>query len=321
MSYLIAAGGSGGHLFPALGLAKRLKTVHFAGHGLARSPFFDRSFPYTEIDAAPRSFLPLVKGWIQSIRLLRTLRPKQVIGFGSYHTFPVLAAAVCLKIPLVLYAPDRRLGLVNRLFAPLAKTIAGQHPLSPPHKKEKRLALYPWDKKEVARKDARERYGLSEGKTVLIFGGSQGARFLNRAIPPLLPSFLRVIHITGKGEEKEEVQALYQKKNQEAVVLSFEPEMVYAYRAADVAICRAGAATIGELISYELPALLIPYPHAYNHQEANARYLADELGGGRWIRQGAPILSPFTALLEELEERKKRLRSAQEGRLDWEEIL
>ncbi|MBX9745029.1 MAG: UDP-N-acetylglucosamine--N-acetylmuramyl-(pentapeptide) pyrophosphoryl-undecaprenol N-acetylglucosamine transferase, partial [Chlamydiales bacterium] len=279
-SVLIAVGGSGGHLLPAQQLAKILQQeslVAFAGFQLSKSPFFQKeSFFFQDIESAPLApfgqFLrKSSKGVMQSLRLLRTLNPDIVIGFGSYHAFPLLAASVLLRKKILLYEANCVLGKVNRLFSPFADLLALQFPLEKPTRRKYQYTSYfPWTKDESAptKQEALYAYGLDGALPVcLVFGGSQGASFFNENAPLVL-SGCQVIHFTGREEAVEKVSSLYQALRIRAFVQSFESNMAKAYAAADFALCRSGAATISELIQHRLPALLVPFPYAADrHQE------------------------------------------------------
>jgi len=285
MRVLIAAGGSGGHLFPAQQLAELLPEaeMHFAGHGLAKSPFFRKSlYAFTDIESAPLenpfAFLrTLFSGVAKSVRLLRSFSPNVVVGFGSYHTVPILCAALLLRKPIVLYEANASLGKVNRLFAPFAKAVASPFPGV-----GVRVPFFPWiQKKEEI---SPEGYGL-EGPVCLVFGGSQGAAFLNEHFWRTAQlAGVQVLHFTGKEEEVARVEQRYAQAGVKARVLAFETQMARAYAAADCAVCRAGAGSVSELVRYQVPALLIPYPHAGGHQQKNAEWFA-QVGGGSWLLQ------------------------------------
>lgn len=297
-SVLIAVGGSGGHLLPAQQLAKILQEesrVAFAGFQLSKSPFFQKeSFFFQDIEAAPLApFMHFLrkssKGVIQSLRLLRAFNPDLVIGFGSYHAFPILAAAVLLRKKILLYEANCVLGKVNRLFSPFADLLALQFPLEKPVCRKYQYASYfPWMKNKVVytKQEALHAYGLDSSLPVcLVFGGSQGAAFFNETAPFVL-SGCQVIHCTGKQEAVENVRSLYQARQIRAFVQSFESDMAKAYAAADFVLSRSGAATISELIQHQLPALLVPFPYAADrHQEVNAKFFCDKAGGGVWLAQ------------------------------------
>lgn len=326
---LLAAGGSGGHLLPAQQLCDDLQGADllFAGHGLESSPFFDRSrFSFRSIESAPLG-KPIafccasICSTARAMRLLRLFNPDVVIGFGSYHAFPILAAAVLLRKRIVLFEPNCSMGKVIRLFAPFAHAIASQFPLQKRGsgkfqfcndlKNELLVPLLPWKKREIF-SDARKRFGLDPSKmTCLIVGGSQGASFLNRQIPSVLPSILQAIHLTGKQESVEEVRRAYKQAKICCYVSAFEQEMEAVYQACDLAICRSGASTIAELIAHELPALLIPFPYsAGGHQIANAEFLAKKSGGATMLLERDADAKALSSALAELLERSESMRLA-----------
>jgi UDP-N-acetylglucosamine--N-acetylmuramyl-(pentapeptide) pyrophosphoryl-undecaprenol N-acetylglucosamine transferase len=290
---LIAAGGSGGHLFPAQQLANQLQDtadVIIAGHNIGASPFYLKKTPFQDISASVpkrgryfRFFFSSCKGLFQSIRLLLRFSPDVVVGFGSYHTFPVLLAAAIFRKKIVLFEANCILGKVNRLFAPVAKKIAIQFPLAQPLPKSVFVPLLPWGKKGpeklISREDARIYFGLHPHRTtVLIFGGSQGAAFFNETMPQVVLPGIQVIHCTGKGN------VIYPNGN--ACVREFEKRMDLAYTAADIVICRSGAGTLSELIRFKKPSLLIPFPFATDHHQLlNARFLVNLVKGARLLEQ------------------------------------
>ena len=314
---LIAAGGTAGHLYPAQQLASLLESdckILFAGHRLQESPYFQKEkFRFFEVVSAPfgRSFFgPLLRGLFQAIRLFRREKPDVVVGFGSYHTVPLLLGAVLFRKKIILYEPNLTLGKVNQLFAPFAKRIAVQF-LSG-SKKFTPVPLFPWIRSApLGKSAAREAYGLDPSrKTILIFGGSQGAKFLNEVMPKVSHK-AQVIHLTGR--EGEATAEHYAKAGIHAVVKPFESNMAQAYAAADLAICRSGAGTIAELIRYGVPSLLIPYPYAYGHQELNARYI-ETRGGGHLLLQSQAtpeVIGELIAKLD-LDAMRVALRSAEE---------
>jgi UDP-N-acetylglucosamine--N-acetylmuramyl-(pentapeptide) pyrophosphoryl-undecaprenol N-acetylglucosamine transferase len=283
LKVLIAAGGSGGHLFPAQQLAYYYPDVLFAGHHLSKSPFFSHKFAFQEIKACPPkkwSFLfSTIIGLFQSLKLFSKNKIDVVVGFGSFHTFPVLLAAVLLRKKIVLFEANCVLGKVNRLFAPFANKIAVQFPISA--KKTVFAPLLPWtEQKKVTRDEALNYFGLKDQFTILIFGGSQGAKFFNENVPKAISC--QVIHLTGKGGV-----ANYEN----GCVKEFETRMDLAYMAADLVICRSGASTIAELIRYKKPSLLIPFPFSSeNHQRENAKFMTRFVKGSRMIDQeGATV--------------------------------
>ena len=305
---VFAASGTGGHLFPAQAAAQALVKemplvhVHFAGKGLNTNPNFDKEFDFSDVDAGPitknvlqagASLYRLGKGTVQSVKLLLKLRPKLVIGFGSFHSVPVLAAAALLGIPYILHESNSIPGRVTRLFSKRAlwtglffqdaakyirgKTIEVDIPL--------RRALM---QENITQKEARRYYGLDEDKkTILIFGGSQGAKSINELIKdslPLLPKNIQFIHFTGKYDVGLAEQ--YQAHGIAAYVKEFERNIHRAWIAADAVISRSGAVTIAEALFFQKPLFCIPYPYAQdNHQEYNAKWVEECLRGGMYLRQ------------------------------------
>jgi len=328
LKVLIAAGGAGSHLFPAQQLGKMLlqknSKVYFAGHKLENSIFFDKQrFSFAEIDAHPCKkglIQPLWRGFWQSWHLLQKFSPDVVVGFGSYHVLPILLAAVVLRKKLILFEANSSLGKINHLFARLAVKVACQFPLNL-KKKEVLVPLLPWDaekKERISSREAKKKYGLDPDlKTILIFGGSQGAAFFNETIPFALSKLkqkVQVIHLTGLTD-KGDVLAAYIDGGIRAVVQVFEKKMSDAYAAADLAICRSGAGTIAELIRFAVPALLIPYPFETNgHQSKNGTFLTHAIGGARFIDQRRATLEQITfeveALCDEASRLKKILKKA-----------
>jgi UDP-N-acetylglucosamine--N-acetylmuramyl-(pentapeptide) pyrophosphoryl-undecaprenol N-acetylglucosamine transferase len=303
---IIAAGGTGGHLFPAQALAEELKEmlpgceILFLAKGLRTNPRFNNSqYPFHDIRANQIAIRPytLMKacvniplGVLQSLKAMRQFAPDLVVGFGSYHTFPVLCAASLLDIPMVLHVADCVPGRVNRLFSKKAVLTGVFFPEAENALKGTvcrttiplRSQFYAPSK--PSKEEAIVRYGLSEHKkTVLIFGGSQGAQKLNQlASQAICLTKLQVLHFTGSSTIQEELQELYARRGIAAVVRAFEPEMQYAWAAADLAIARAGASTIAEQMAFGVPSILVPYPYAMDqHQDKNAKYIEETVEGAR----------------------------------------
>ncbi len=304
---VLAVGGTGGHLFPAQALARQLRDrnipaqVLFMGAGLSSSRYFSaREFPAIDIESATLfgrrlgSLLPsckrLLQGTWQSVRQLKKERPALVIGFGSFHAFPVMMAAVLCRIPLVLFESNAIPGKVNRLFSRWAEWTAVQFEETQELLRGKAVVVEMplWDKDRISasmREDAARYFNLREDiKTILVFGGSQGARSINRLVCEAMQRWegrppLQVIHLTGDIASCHEALLTYRRLGIPAQVKVFEDRMPLAWMMADLAVCRAGAATMAELLAYHVPALLIPYPYAYNHQLHNARIMAEKIGG------------------------------------------
>lgn len=305
---MMAAGGTAGHLFPAITCARFLKSqgyeVIFAAHGLENNPHF----PFEEFlaydiasSSVVRSKNPWVhiktgclwlKGFIQSVKRIKKHKPQLIIGFGSFHTFPVILAALFLRKKLWLNEQNVALGKVNQLLAPFAQKIVSHYPLHPKHHNYQAVSMplrFSLEQKASTLK-AREKLQLNPHlTTLLVFGGSQGALAVNEWVIKafnLLPNRnFQVIHLAGHRDNLEALKRKYDELSILAYVNSFEPQMNQFYQASDFVICRSGASSIAELIEFELPALMIPYPFARAHQEKNADYFQQYVQGGSKLLQ------------------------------------
>lgn len=303
---LITAGGTGGHLYPAQGLAQQLKKlsnpcdVLFVAGGLNSNRYFDRAhFNFNEISCStlltknPLKTLiglkNLVKGTCQSVAILKNFRPDVVVGFGSFYTVPTLLAARWLKIPIILHEANSVPGKANQWLASFADTVALHFPSTAAFFKGKTMEVglplrEGYSLGAVAKEKALAYYHLTpERRTLLICGGSQGAQAINRCIEECMPHLcslgLQVIHLTGDQKIAETLTSLYAARQIPAAVKPFESQMQMAWCAADAFLGRAGASTVAESIEFEVPGLLIPYPYATdNHQEKNADFLVDVVG-------------------------------------------
>lgn len=336
---LIAVGGTGGHLFPAQSLAKDLKEempeieLFFAGAGLSTNRYFHKEkFIYQDVSSATpfrgnlfKAAGQIFSGVKKSVSLVKEFKPDLVIGFGSFHSFPLLVAALYKKVPFLLFEPNAIPGKVNRLLSRFAETTAVQFSHAGALLKGKMTEVaMPLERTSLDRKQAHDYFGLNPAiPTILVFGGSQGASSINRAFceaAALLKPPLQVIHITGRKEDMEQVRRGYALLDIRVVVKEFEERMAYAFSAADLAICRAGAVTVAELIAYEVPAILIPFPLAADdHQRRNAEVMEKEIGGARVLLESelhserlARVVQ--TLLGEEKEKMKEGLRGFKKQR-------
>ncbi len=235
--------------------------------------------------AFPGNVLQILKGVAQARGLLREFRPDVMLFTGGYVAVPVALAG--LSVPSVLYVPDIEPGLALKTLAFFAGEIAVTAEASlayfPPRKRVSvtgypvRPGLDNW-----TREDARQAFELQEDLPVLlVFGGSKGARSLNSALRAVLPDLLaemQVIHISGHLDWDEAQAAQeelpFEHKERYRVFPYLHAEMGAALRVADLVLSRAGASVLGEFPLFGLPAILVPYPHAWRYQKVNARYLA-----------------------------------------------
>lgn len=305
---LIAAGGTGGHLYPAIGLAKQLIKedptidVLFAAGGLGANRFFSTSgLTCQTIEAAGftkkslvqcfKSGKAIFKGVLQSRRILSDFSPNVVVGFGSYHSFPLLLAAQLGNYPILLHEQNSKPGKVVRFFSKKALFTGVYFPSAKKSLRGKAIELAMPLREGYSlchdlNSEAISYFGLEPSKTtLLVFGGSQGARVLNEKISLSLSlqknKLFQVLHFTGDSSSAKTLTQFYKQHGIQAVVKDFEQRMNMAWAAADLAITRAGAGTIAEQLEFEVPAVLVPYPYASeNHQDSNADYLVDTVGGG-----------------------------------------
>ncbi len=227
-----------------------------------------------------------VQGYFAARKIIRQFRPDAMLFTGGYVAVPV-ALAGRGKVPILLYVPDIEPGLALKTLARFADQIAliaeDSRAFFPTHPRLSvtghpvRQGLADWD-----RQRAREVLGLSADLPVLlVFGGSKGARSINRAVIPLLPELLaemQVLHLTGRldwPEVKAARDALAPELAGRYRAFPYlHEEMGAAYAAADLVLSRAGASAVGELPLFAVPAILVPYPWAWRYQIVNAQYLA-----------------------------------------------
>jgi UDP-N-acetylglucosamine--N-acetylmuramyl-(pentapeptide) pyrophosphoryl-undecaprenol N-acetylglucosamine transferase len=316
---LIATGGTGGHLFPAQALGLELQEkgfdVLFVGGGLKTNRYFKREkYAFLQIESATpfrgnifKSLYQLGAGIWQSFRVLKEFQPDLIVGFGSYHSFPVLCAAKWKKSPIALFISDIIPGRVNRLFSRWALfsavqfSEAGKHLGGPV--KEVKMPMS--EKTAVSRQEARRHFYLhSDVFTFLVFGGSQGSEFINQIFAKSAARLhmpFQVIHIAGKTDSAEALGKFYEKAGIRACVKAFEERMELAWSAADVAICRSGAATIAEQLAFAVPTLYIPFPQAMDdHQTKNAKFIEEGVGGAITCPETALTESSLCTLLQQM---------------------
>lgn len=270
---------------------------------------------------AARNLYRMLRGLRRSLRLIERFDPDVVLVSGGYVCAPVVMAARWRGRPVLIYLPDSRPGLAIRWLSRWSQQVAVSCPEAARYFPGKALVSgYPVReallKAAGDRAAARRALGLApEEKTLLVFGGSRGARSINRALIACLPQLLpvcQVIHISGHldwpwvQEEASRLPTPLRARYHPFAYL--HEEMAQALAAADLVVSRAGAATLGEYTALGLPSLLIPYPYAGRHQEVNARYLADR-GAAQVLEDaalGERLLPTLLALLSD-EEALKRM--------------
>lgn len=308
MKVVLAGGGTGGHVFPALALARELRArdieVLMVGtaRGLEAAVFPAEGFSLEtirvealrgrRIQGQARSLALLPQALMHALAILRRHRPHVVVGVGGYAAGPVSIAAVLRRMPLLIHEQNIFPGFTNTVLARLAHVVAVSFAETRSSFKREVVVTGNPIRREIVdagRRKGLEAFHLEPGKvTVLVFGGSQGAHRINRAVEEALPHLMRLrdwlqfIHATGERDHST-MEAGYRAWKGEARVLPFIEDMALAYAAADLVVCRAGATTIAELTALGKPAILVPYPFATNdHQRGNAEGLV-RVGGARLI--------------------------------------
>jgi UDP-N-acetylglucosamine--N-acetylmuramyl-(pentapeptide) pyrophosphoryl-undecaprenol N-acetylglucosamine transferase len=310
MNFVLAAGGTGGHMVPAHALAAELKS---RGHGVllitdergARFPGLFEGFPIHVLPAGRLGGGPIgwlkaagsvLKGRADAKALYREHRPDAVVGFGGYPAFPSLLAASAMKVPTVLHEQNAVLGRVNRLLAGEAAAIATAYDqvdrLKPKYKPRTQVVGNPV-REEIARLGELPYPPFDEVAPlrILVTGGSQGATVLGEVVPEglgmLEPSLRHRLQVVQqcRPDDIERVRKQYAALGIPAELLTYIEDMPDKLADAHLVIGRAGASTIAELTAAGRPAILIPFPSATDdHQTANAREMV-RAGGARSIRQ------------------------------------
>jgi len=307
---VLSAGGTGGHLFPAQALAGELRK---RGHSIvvmtdARFKNYATAFPDARIETVPsaafsdRSILGLmaspfeiIAGIIMSLIKLARIRPAAVVGFGGYPSVPVMLAAVVTQIPTAILAPDALLGRANRLVMNSVDLIAANLPLVRFLPKDMDKVVYTGNtlRPEVVAlaNTPYDTPSVTGPLKLLVFGGSQGARFFSECVPPavaLLPQALRArldIVQQCRPEDLEAAKVAYAKAGVKAELAPFFGDMPQRMAWAHLVIGRSGIGTVSELAAIGRPAILVPLPHALDdNQTPNADALANA-GGGWRVRQ------------------------------------
>jgi UDP-N-acetylglucosamine--N-acetylmuramyl-(pentapeptide) pyrophosphoryl-undecaprenol N-acetylglucosamine transferase len=301
---LIMAGGTGGHIFPALATAKELQRRGYHIHWLGTSGSmeaelvprhgFDISFiPVTGIRGKGLAFL-LKAPWRLSVSLMRALKvihrlkPICVLGMGGYATGPGGLAARLVGIPLIIHEQNAVAGFTNKVLSKMASRVLMAFPGA--------FGEQPVPEKFILTGNPVRTDILSSrvpgdftGRPVrlLVVGGSRGSVAINELVPKVLSHFkeqITVWHQTGKNNDAS-TRSIYSDCQVEGRVEPFIDDMAAAYHWADLVLCRAGALTISELAMAGRPAVLVPYPYAVDdHQTVNGRYLVDQ-GAALMVQQ------------------------------------
>jgi len=347
---LLAAGGTGGHLFPAEALANVLVARGFRVDLVTdhRVSNYLGKFPAGEVHVVSadtlrggnpfRVLLTLARlgfGTLRSIFLLLKLRPKAVVGFGGYPTLPPLFAAKMLFIPTVVHDANAVMGRANRLIAKFASAIATGYARTADASLEYKATRTGNPVRPAVGAAARKEYpALSDASPLklVVFGGSQGARVMSEIVPGALGqldeklrSRLEVVQ-QSREEDLEEAQSIYRRLGIKAELAPFFSDLPEKIATSHLVIGRSGASTVSELAAIGRPSILVPLPGAIDQDQlANATSLASA-GGALLIRQpdftSARLASELTTLFNDPLRLPAMAKAAKaEGRLDAAERL
>jgi UDP-N-acetylglucosamine--N-acetylmuramyl-(pentapeptide) pyrophosphoryl-undecaprenol N-acetylglucosamine transferase len=333
---MVMAGGTGGHVFPALAVAQQLRSQGWDVTWLGTPDSFEArtvpqyGFPIDWVDSfrlrgqgmASLLLAPfrLLRAMSQAWQVLQRRRPQVVLGMGGFVTGPGGLVSLLTRTPLVIHEQNTIPGLTNRWLARIARRVLEAFPGSFPAAASAEAVGNPVRAEIAALAAPAERFADRQGPCrLLVLGGSLGAQALNETLPQalaLLPEHRRyeVLHQAGR-DKAEATQAAYASVGVEARVTDFLHDMAEAYAWADLVLCRAGALTISELTSAGVAAILVPFPFAVDdHQTHNARFLCDA-DAARLLPQTQLDAESLAILLGEFcDDRPRLLRMAQAAR-------
>jgi UDP-N-acetylglucosamine--N-acetylmuramyl-(pentapeptide) pyrophosphoryl-undecaprenol N-acetylglucosamine transferase len=331
---LLAAGGTGGHLFPAEALAQELakrgvpvdlvtdpRAKEYAGTFPARAVYAVDSATFGSKNplAIFRSASKIGLGFGESARLIRKLKPRALVGFGGYPSLPPLLAGQMLSVPTVIHEQNSVMGRANRILAPRATRIGMGFPsLTNAKPGLLQKAVHVGNPVREAVLKASSPYAAPEaGEPIrlLSFGGSQGARVMSVTVPPAIAALdpelrarLKVVQ-QSRPEDLEHAQEIYRKAGVKAELSPFFRDLPQRMADAHLVIARSGASTVAELCVIGRPSLLVPLPHSLdNDQLENARSL-EAAGGGTLVPQADFTPANLARLLTDLLARPQTLSS------------
>ncbi|NLL18893.1 MAG: undecaprenyldiphospho-muramoylpentapeptide beta-N-acetylglucosaminyltransferase [Clostridia bacterium] len=342
MTVVLTGGGTGGHIYPAVAIGRKLKElypqvdIHYLGtpQGLEAELIPEEGWPFYRVSAAglarkisfkaAKALVKTGKGYWQARGHLKRINPELVLGTGGYVCGPVVLAASRLGIPTLLHEQNAFPGLTNRLLARVANRVCVTFPQS--------ASLFPAGTDIITtglpirsqimnttRQEGLAGLGLQEGFRILIVGGSQGARSINQAMLEVYTELkdnkqINWLHITGPKAYEGYVRELEQQgidlaQHGNIRIMPYVYRMEEALSVSDLVIGRAGASFLAEIMAKGLPSILIPYPFASeNHQEYNAKALADE-GAAIVIKEQELSGTVLAHQVKELVARPERLEA------------
>ncbi len=309
---LIMAGGTGGHIFPGLAVADELRARGWQVHWLGAPGSMEEriaqqhDLPFEVIEFSGvrgkgwarllRLPVQLGRALVQSLQILRRLRPTVVVGMGGYISFPAGVAAKLSGVPIFLHEQNAIAGLSNRVLARIAQRVFTAFPDVFP---EAVWVGNPLRAVFTQQAEPQARYATRTGPLqLLVMGGSLGAQALNTVLPQalaLIPEGQRpsVVHQSGE-KQIQQLQENYAAAGVAAELRPFIENVAQEMAKADLLICRAGASTVCEIAAVGVASILVPFPHAVDdHQSANARYLS--AGHAAWLCPQQELTAPALA--------------------------
>lgn len=303
---LIMAGGTGGHIFPGIAVADKLKSMGWNIHWLGTAKRMEASivpehgYEISFINIAGlrnknwkewiKTPFKLMQSVFQSIQVIRKVKPDVVLGMGGYASAPGGVAAWIMSKPLVLHEQNAVAGMSNRFLSRIASRVLSAFPGAFNQGIKHQVIGNPLRSDIIAIENVIPKEPASS-KKVLVVGGSLGAQILNTTVPQAMKQIklqsIDVWHQTGKGNQEVVLESYqeYGLPEEKVKVTEFIDDMAEAYKWADVVICRAGALTVSELAMAAKPAVFVPLPHAVDdHQTKNAMYLVGR-GAAKLIPQ------------------------------------
>lgn len=331
MRAILAGGGTGGHVIPALAVAHELKTHHgaevlFVGtsRGIENRlvPAAGYSLKLVEIGALKsvsiatrlKTMVDLPRAIGHAKQIIREFRPDVVVGVGGYASGPAMLAAAISDIPTIAFEPNVVPGFANKVVGVMVSAAAVQFAETCKYFRRCRVTGVPVRQEffrvgmESAQVAPKPTCGMNCPATLLVFGGSQGAHAINETVTNTLPALhermpqLHMIHQLGV-KDYEPAQAAYLHSGLSAELSPFITQMADAFRRADLLVCRSGASTIAEITAAGKPSILVPYPHATDdHQTRNAEALVSA-GAAVMIRErdltSETLLETITSLIRD----------------------
>lgn len=326
---LVMAGGTGGHVFPAiavaqylqqqgweicwLGTADRMEAQLVPKHGIPIKFIQISGLRGKGIKALLKAPFAIARAVLQARKIIQDYQPDAVLGMGGYVSGPGGIAAKLCGVPVILHEQNAVAGLTNRWLAKIAKSVLQAFPTAFAGAE---VVGNPVRADLFAMPAPAARFAQREGKLrLLVVGGSQGARVLNQTIPQVVAQLadkLEVRHQVGAGAV-ENVRVLYPAERQTAVqITEFIDDMAEAYAWADLVICRSGALTVCELAAVGTPAIFVPFQHKDKQQYLNAKYLAD-VGAAEIVEQADLTPERLVNLINQLD-RAKLLQMAEQAK-------